>query len=302
MLKTTLLDFPGEVAAAVFTPGCNLRCPYCHNPELVRPPFPDEMISLEKLGVFLEKRASLLGGVCITGGEPLLHDNIGDLVSLIRSHGLKVKLDTNGTFPERLARIDADYIAMDLKTDPEKYHRLLPPGREYKGEPGAGVTGGGYADPGVAGPGHSDASATGAVYAGTRVAGPGHSNASATGAVYAGTRVAGPGHSDASATGAVYTGEAVRRSIRWLRDSGIPYELRTTAAPGIVDENDMRAMLPLIQGAKRYVLTPFRPGHTLDPRYSSLPALSGEYMHRLFEIAETSGVPCVLRQTAQTAR
>jgi len=98
--KTTLLDFPGEVAATVFTPGCNLRCPYCHNPSLVQPPYPQDLISLEELDRFLEKRAKVLGGVCITGGEPLLHDNLDELISLIRSHGLKVKLDTNGTFPE----------------------------------------------------------------------------------------------------------------------------------------------------------------------------------------------------------
>jgi len=125
--KTTLLDFPGEVAATVFTPGCNLRCPYCHNPSLVQPPYPQDLISLEELDRFLEKRAKVLGGVCITGGEPLLHDNLDELISLIRSHGLKVKLDTNGTFPERLAKVDVDYIAMDLKTAPEKYDTLLGP-------------------------------------------------------------------------------------------------------------------------------------------------------------------------------
>jgi pyruvate formate lyase activating enzyme len=123
--KTSLLDFPGEVAATVFTPGCNLRCPYCHNPSLVQPPYPEDLISLEELDRFLAKRAKVLGGVCITGGEPLIHENIHELIEMIHRHGLKVKLDTNGTFPERLARAEADYIAMDLKTTPEKYDRRL---------------------------------------------------------------------------------------------------------------------------------------------------------------------------------
>lgn len=123
--KTTLVDFPGELAATVFTPGCNLRCPYCHNPQLVAPPYPEDMISLEELDAFLERRAGVLGGVCITGGEPLLHEDLYDLIHMVRGHGLKVKLDTNGSFPDRLAEIDTDYVAMDLKTSPSRYELLL---------------------------------------------------------------------------------------------------------------------------------------------------------------------------------
>lgn len=123
--KTTLLDFPGEVAATVFTPGCNLRCPYCHNPGLIKPPYPEDLISLEELERFLALRSNVLGGVCITGGEPLIHENIGKIIDMIHRHGLKVKLDTNGTFPERLARVQVEYVAMDLKTVPEKYDSLL---------------------------------------------------------------------------------------------------------------------------------------------------------------------------------
>jgi pyruvate formate lyase activating enzyme len=232
--KTTLLDFPGEVAATVFTPGCNLRCPYCHNPELVRPPFPDSMISLEEFDLFLEKRSAVLGGVCITGGEPLLHPDIDTLIQLIRARGLKVKLDTNGTYPDRLRNTDADYVAMDLKTDPDRYHRLLPQA-EPSGSPSTGRL-----------------------------------------------------------------GEAVQRSIEWLRESGTPYELRTTVAPGIVDEADLRAMLPLLPGARRYILTPFRPGTNLDPEYAAMPAPESAYMERLLQIARTSGVPCVLTMGAGT--
>jgi pyruvate formate lyase activating enzyme len=124
LVKTTLIDFPGEVAATVFTPGCNLRCPYCHNPDLVFPPYPDDLVPVEEVESFLKRRARVLGGVCITGGEPLLHTGLTGFVRYCRSLGLKVKLDTNGTLPDRLDCGLFDYIAMDVKTAPEHYSRV----------------------------------------------------------------------------------------------------------------------------------------------------------------------------------
>jgi pyruvate formate lyase activating enzyme len=121
LVKTSLIDYPGEVAAVLFLPGCNLRCPYCHNPELVTPPYPEDLLPREEVIGFLEKRKKLLGGVCITGGEPLLHRGLPDLVDEIRSLGFKVKLDTNGSFPDLLDTDRYDYIAMDVKTSPGKY-------------------------------------------------------------------------------------------------------------------------------------------------------------------------------------
>ena len=112
LLKTTLLDFPGEVAATVFTSGCNLRCPYCHNPEFVTGETAGDEISLSDFFNFLEKRKNVLGGICITGGEPLIHEDLKELIYEIKKTGLKVKLDTNGTFPDRMKHLDADYISM----------------------------------------------------------------------------------------------------------------------------------------------------------------------------------------------
>ncbi|MEW5814256.1 MAG: anaerobic ribonucleoside-triphosphate reductase activating protein [Spirochaetota bacterium] len=127
--KTTLIDFPGEVAATVFLPGCNLRCPYCQNPDLVVPPFPPDLVSIEELTRFLNKRKNVLGGVCISGGEPLIHKDLPDLIHLIRDTGLKVKIDTNGSMPgdlsALLAKEQIDYVAMDIKTAPRKYIQLL---------------------------------------------------------------------------------------------------------------------------------------------------------------------------------
>jgi pyruvate formate lyase activating enzyme len=124
LLKSTLLDYPGEVAATLFTSGCNLSCPYCHNPELVSGPAPDDFLTREQVMAYLRKRSCVLGGVCITGGEPTLHTDLPELVSEIHELGLKVKVDTNGTLPERLAELDADYFAMDLKASPAHYDRV----------------------------------------------------------------------------------------------------------------------------------------------------------------------------------
>jgi pyruvate formate lyase activating enzyme len=125
--KTTLIDYPGKVAATVFLPGCNLRCPYCHNQELVlnhAGSVSAGMVTWEEIASFLDRRCRVLGGVCLSGGEPLLSPHLEKLVSYIHSKGLKVKLDTNGTLPERLSDLSFDYIAMDIKTSPEKYHML----------------------------------------------------------------------------------------------------------------------------------------------------------------------------------
>ena len=122
--KLTLLDFPGKTACTVFTWGCNLRCPFCHNAGLVTEPLTDS-VTTDELYAFLRKRAGLLDGVCVTGGEPLLQPDLPDFLLPIRDMGYAVKLDTNGTNPEKLREICEsgliDMVAMDIKNCPEKY-------------------------------------------------------------------------------------------------------------------------------------------------------------------------------------
>ena len=121
--KMTMLDFPGKVACTVFTYGCNMRCPFCHNASLVVDKA--ELYSEEEIFEYLKKRKGILDGVCITGGEPMLQKDLFDFMRKIKELGLLVKLDTNGTFPELLERaIDeglVDYVAMDIKAPREKY-------------------------------------------------------------------------------------------------------------------------------------------------------------------------------------
>jgi len=123
--KLTLLDYPGRVACTVFTAGCNLRCPFCHNAGLVTHIDTDNRYDEEEFFSFLKKRKGILDGVCITGGEPLLQKDITDFIRRIREIGYSVKLDTNGCYPEKLREIVdgglVDYVAMDIKNTPEKY-------------------------------------------------------------------------------------------------------------------------------------------------------------------------------------
>jgi pyruvate formate lyase activating enzyme len=128
-LKVTLLDYPELVAATVFTIGCNMRCPFCHNPELISKNN-HELILENDILDYLSKRKNLLGGVCITGGEPLLQTNLDSFIKKIKDIGLKVKLDTNGTMPELLKKLNPDYIAMDIKTSLKKYEILGFTGKE----------------------------------------------------------------------------------------------------------------------------------------------------------------------------
>ena len=121
--KLTALDFPDRLACTVFTPGCNLRCPFCHNASLVLKNAED--YNIDEFFSFLKKRTGVLDGVCITGGEPLLQPGIEEFISKIRELGYLVKLDTNGAFPDKLESIISkglvDYVAMDIKNSPEKY-------------------------------------------------------------------------------------------------------------------------------------------------------------------------------------
>ena len=126
----TLIDYPGKLAAIVFTPGCALHCPYCHNPELIEAHQKDDpffRINHEKeFFAFLEKRHGKLDGVVITGGEPTLHADLLDFIEKVKSIGFLVKLDTNGIFPDIVETVMktglVDYWAMDIKHTPEKYH------------------------------------------------------------------------------------------------------------------------------------------------------------------------------------
>ena len=140
----TLLDFPGKVATTIFTAGCNFRCGYCHNPELVLPQLikknRHDFIPEEKFFNFLKSRENFLDGVAITGGEPTMQPDLVDFIAKIKKMGFLVKLDTNGTKPEMLKEIISrhggqarglvDYFAMDIKFPLKKYSKIVGTGRD----------------------------------------------------------------------------------------------------------------------------------------------------------------------------
>ncbi|MBQ9860255.1 MAG: anaerobic ribonucleoside-triphosphate reductase activating protein [Clostridia bacterium] len=183
--KLTLLDFPGRTACTVFTGGCNLRCPFCHNGGLVRTPLAEPNRTAEVL-TFLSRRVGILDGVCVTGGEPLLQPDLLDFLKQIKDMGYAVKLDTNGSLPDRLAAALQsgliDYVAMDVKSSPAGYPLAT----------------GSDADPSV-----------------------------------------------------------YDRSIRLLRQSGIPHEFRTTAVGGIHTPADFAAIGEWLRGTERYFIQRF---------------------------------------------
>lgn len=127
--KMTLLDYPGLVACTVFTGGCNLRCPFCHNASLVLPERSADETDEAEVFRFLEKRQGMLDGVAVTGGEPLLHADLPDFLRRVRALGYRIKLDTNGTFPDRLRAVVeeglVDRVAMDVKNAPLLYGKTV---------------------------------------------------------------------------------------------------------------------------------------------------------------------------------
>ena len=123
--KTSLLDFPDRIATVLFTPGCNLRCPFCHNWRLVLDPKPP-FLSEETVFQILESRRKYVDAVAITGGEPTLHQDLPQFIKKLKEKGFAVKLDTNGFFPQILEEClpHVDYVALDVKTSLEKYALL----------------------------------------------------------------------------------------------------------------------------------------------------------------------------------
>lgn len=128
--KTSLIDYPGYISTIIFTQGCNYRCPYCHNPSLIAPDSnADSYLAVDKIISFLKNRKGLIDGLTITGGEPTIQADLKEFITEIRSLGLKIKLDTNGSRPKVLENLIQanmlDYIAMDIKAAADKYPKTI---------------------------------------------------------------------------------------------------------------------------------------------------------------------------------
>jgi pyruvate formate lyase activating enzyme len=215
-LGTSLIDYPGKVAAVVFLSGCNLRCPYCHNSALVREDEILEDLAFKELIESLQRRRKLLEGIAITGGEPTLHPQLAGLLRGLRETGLSLKLDTNGLRPEVLSELLrerlVDYVAVDMKLDPDRYFSQL----------------GGPRD----------------------------------------------------------SAECLAATVELLRTHDVDHEYRTTCVPGLVGEEDIRAIVRRIAGAPAYYLQQYIPLHVDDPSLLDRPPFPREVLERFQAIAQ----------------
>lgn len=211
---TSLIDYPGKVAAVIYTGGCNFRCPFCQNKALV---FNRNLpsISQDEVLEYLKHRKGFIDGVVITGGEPTIHSHLPKLLDRIKSLGLAIKLDTNGYTSKMLREILAqnlvDYIAMDIKTSMAKYEQAV--GKEINPE-------------------------------------------------------------------------RLLESISLIKSSTIDSEFRTTCVPYLVEEEDIKQIARLLEGAKHYTLQQFRDGDTLDPFYKNVPPYPKEKLVKFQHLAQ----------------
>jgi pyruvate formate lyase activating enzyme len=221
--KLSLIDYPGKTCAVVFTLGCDFRCGYCHNPELVLPEQFSGVIPVDDILDFLKSRVGRLEAVTISGGEPAIHEDLPDFAKKIKEMGFFVKLDTNGTRPAMVKKLLddklLDFIAMDIKGPLDKYQSIV-----------------------------------------TR---PVDVN-------------------------------IIKNSIDIIKNSGIPYEFRTTIVKSQLSFDDFDKIGELVKGAPRYALQKFRPGRTLSPRFASEVTYSDEDFEKLKHIMEHYVDECVV--------
>lgn len=221
--KLSLLDYPGKLAVTVFTAGCNFRCPFCHNADLVLPERRPPELSQEEVFSHLARRAGVIEGVCVTGGEPLLQEGLDAFLLKVKALGYDVKLDTNGSLPGRLEALLeknlVDYVAMDVKNRPEKMAFTA-------GLPALKL-------------------------------------------------------------------QSLEKSVRLIRESGLPYEFRTTVVREHHSAEDIEAIARWLRGARRYVLQAFRDSGNLIE--AGLHPVEEAQMRQMAELAAPHVEEVVLR-------
>lgn len=213
--KTSMIDYPGNIVSTVFLSRCNFRCPFCHNPELVFDEIKDDIDA----GVFLsylESKKGWLDGICITGGEPTLHQGLKGFMQKVKQLGMKIKLDTNGTAPEILKELIeenlVDYIAMDVKASLENYEIVV---------------------------------------------------------------------------NAAVDKDKIMQSIEFLKLGKVDYEFRTTAVPGLFDNQEAHSIGKMVKGAKKYSLQQFRSSDkVLDNSYQDKEPYLAPELQRFAKIME----------------
>lgn len=251
--KMTLLDFPGKVACTVFLGGCDFRCQYCHNFELVdgsAAPIMDE----EELFSFLEKRKGILDGVCVTGGEPCLREDLHDFIRKIKSLGFQVKLDTNGNHPDMVKElVDAgllDYVAMDIKNCPEKYAMTVGVSQDRLN------------------------------YSSEHEIDQMHGNSMIQNPSYLSNNI----DPEFGMLEKEFSLKSIRQTVSLLLESPINYEFRTTVVEEYHTEEDFQKIGQWISGAKKYFLQQYTPRDTVPD--GTLTSPSRETMEKYLSVVK----------------
>ena len=262
--KTTLIDFPGKIAATVFTSGCSFRCPWCYSPELV---LPSEIKKHPKLPEkeffkFLKERRKLLDGLVLCGGEPTINKDLPAFIKKIKKLGFLVKLDTNGSNPEMLKKLINeklnDYVAMDLKA-PLGLKSQFPMREE------------------------SSAFFFRLVSPSRNSASNFQTNSKSQTSKYE------------KATGIKVDLNKIKKSIEIIKNSGIDYEFRSTIVPTVHTKEDVIEMAKWIKGAKRYYLQNFRPEKTIDPKFEKIKPYPKEFLIEIQKIISPFFEICQIR-------
>ena len=221
IIPLSLLDYPQKPTIVVFTSGCNLRCPFCHNGELVTG---SEGIDEDEVFQLLNRKIGKLDAVCISGGEPTIHDDLDEFIEGIRALGFSVKLDTNGSRPEMLERLLTrellNYVAIDIKSSPNRYR---------------------------------------------------------------------------DATGGKLDFAVVAEAVAKVKVSKIPYELRTTAVPGIVDLEDIAMIAQELGTVERFALQQFRSKKTLDPSFRGTRTYPQSWFEKARELLQGKAAEVLVR-------
>lgn len=235
--KFSLLDYPGHLAAIIFTKGCNFRCQFCYNPMLVLPNEANKLqnkieeekgypeITKDDLFLFLNDRAGKLDAVVITGGEPTIHADLPEFIKEIGDLGYKIKLDTNGTNPALLQTLlennFLDYVAMDIKAPEHKYDKI---------------------------------------------------------------------------TGVRPDLINIKKSIKIIKESGLPYEFRTTIVPGLITKEDIKEFAGLIAGADKWFLQQFKPDtQLLNENFERISPYNSKILKEMRLLGEEFVKECVIR-------
>jgi len=224
LLKFSLIDYPYKISAVIFTQGCNFRCPFCHNPELVLPRRFQLPISVEDILSFLKMRFGKLDGVVITGGEPFFHDDISELIQRIKEIGYSIKLDTNGSRPARLSDLIRskliDYIALDIKAAPVNYSKV---------------------------------------------------------------------------TGVPVNVDYIMKSIELIRESGLPYEFRTTIVKNLHETEEFNELAELLHPEDSYILQNFTPSKRVGAKELPLAPFEKKELKEILDIFQAKGIYAKLR-------